>query len=123
LFAAVVSLLWEERQIRRRHEVLAASRQPLTDEEFLVEMEHRGVSRKTAEYLRSWLEYAYRDSLKPDPDDRIFSDLQVLAEDSGDLVTEYFEAIGQEVSDDLDAFQLHDPSLAELGNWLQSLKK
>jgi hypothetical protein len=101
---------------------MAASRQALTNEQFFVEMGQRGVSRETSKFLKSWLEYAYLASLKPNPNDRIFSDLHVLAEDSSDLVTEYFQSLGREVPPDLDGSKMNDPTLAELGLWLERWK-
>jgi len=85
-------------------------------------MERLGISRETSRYLLTWLQYAYRDSLRPDPNDRIYSDLHVLPEDSGDLVTEYFDTIGKPTPEDLDASELYDPTLAELGQWLESFR-
>jgi hypothetical protein len=85
-------------------------------------MEKEGVSNETSKYMISWLEYAYLDSLKPDPSDRIFSDLHVLVDDSSDLVVEYFERQGRSLPDDLDRSELNDPTLAELGRWLERWK-
>jgi hypothetical protein len=113
---------WEEARIRKHHRALAVGRTPLTPEQFVHQMEVQGVSRETAEYLRSWLWYAYRAGLRPTPDDRIYSDVHVLGDDSSALITEYFERQGRTVPDDLDGSKLSDPTLAELGRWLESWK-
>jgi hypothetical protein len=118
----VATLGWEQRQIRRKHRAMASARVPMTEEEFLSEMAARGVSRHVGQFLRAWLLYAYRDSLKPSPDDHIYSDLHVLGDDSSALVLEYFEREGRKLPIDLDASQLNDPTLAELGCWLEGWK-
>jgi hypothetical protein len=100
--------------------MLAAARSPLSDEQFLDAMERRGVTRDTAEYLRSWLMYAYRGKLRPAPDDRIFSGLHVLGDDVTALTMEFFERHGTVTPKDLDGSAIPDPSLVELGRWLDS---
>ena len=81
-------------------------------------MTARGVAPDTADYLRQWLLYAYRGELRPAPDDRIFSDLHVLGDDARELIMEFFERHGFDTPKGLDGSDVPDPSLVELGCWL-----
>ena len=80
-------------------------------------MSERGVSNETTQFLLSRLSFAYRDELRPDPDDRIFADLHVLGEDASYTIAEYFQDRGQSIPED--EIGLADPSLAELGLYLE----
>src|SRR5439155_22642052 len=105
--------LRREKRLRRQHPQLAATRSPITNEEFLRRMEERGVSNETTECLLQRMLFAYRDGLRPDPDDRIFTDLHVLGEDASYIIAEYFQDIGRSLPDD--ESELTDTSLAVLG--------
>ncbi|HEY0626005.1 MAG TPA: hypothetical protein VGD10_04655 [Allosphingosinicella sp.] len=91
--------------------------------EFIQAMSSAGVSQDTAEFLHDEIVSYYFPPLTPQPNDRLASEMRIDPEDVEDLALSYCEKLSvPEPSAEHPAVLPQDPSLEELGVWLDQFR-
>ena len=124
IFGVVGAVLWiifEIRKTRKWQRSLAESRDTLTDEQFVDELQKLGVSNGTARFLLDEINFYYYPPLRPDPTDRIYSTLSIDPFDIADIIEKHWRELHDLPAPAENVVCPDDPSLAELGLFLDAL--
>ena len=121
LGSAVLWTFYETRKAKKWQKSLAESRTALTGDQFVDEMQKLGVDKATAKFLFDEINFYYFEPLQPDPTDRVYSTLSIDPFDVTDIAEKYWRDVHGLADPTGTVVVPDDPSLAELGLYLDGL--